>query len=492
MAARGLLYHIRNYASAGVLSAFAGLISFPIFTRSLSVEQYGILGLTMASLTLFVAMGKLGMQHAVIRFYSQIKAGNISFSLNQMHSSVFASFLFLAIVTTVIWLIMGYFVLPRFLQYENISSLFLVASGLVFVRVLMSAVNNFLRADQQSGVVGIALVMGRYAMVALVLVALLFTSLNPVKIFICFLLADILIFGFMVLKYPLAMVFKGSDFSISLVKNMAVYAVPLMVVESLGLVLRLSDRYLIEAYLGVEELGQYSASYNLVSYLDVIILLSLMQAVKPLYMQLWETKGSAETSQFLSSALHKYLVLGIPFITVFCLTSPHLLNVLASPKYAPGTVVIPFIALSYFVEGTAHFLGAGLYVAKNTRAVMFWGLLTVGVNLVLNIIFIPQYGIVGAAAVTIASLFVFVIGTGWHAFRYVSFPVRIREPLLVALIGAAAYFLVNSIDLGAEVSDFFVKGLLSAAVLLPAVLLIDREVRLWLKQQFALFRDRYI
>jgi O-antigen/teichoic acid export membrane protein len=80
-----MLSHLRNYVSAGVLTGFVGLISFPILTRNLSVAEYGIVGLVTASLTMFIAIGKMGAQHAVIRFYAQVKHGNIKYSMDQLY-----------------------------------------------------------------------------------------------------------------------------------------------------------------------------------------------------------------------------------------------------------------------------------------------------------------------------------------------------------------------------------------------------------------------
>ena len=79
----GVLRHIRNYATGGLFSALIGVATFPILTRSLSVEDYGILGLILSTLTLFVAVGKFGIQHSILRFYAEIKNRNSPFSEGQ-------------------------------------------------------------------------------------------------------------------------------------------------------------------------------------------------------------------------------------------------------------------------------------------------------------------------------------------------------------------------------------------------------------------------
>ena len=138
---------------------------------------------------------------------------------------------------------------------------------------------------------------------------------------------------------------------------MLIYGMPLMMLESLGLVMRLSDRYIIQGVLGEEALGMYSASYNLTAHLDLVILTALVQAIKPHYMQTWESEGVEKTKVFLSRGFHAYMVIGIPFITLFSLVSPHLLNFLASDKYLPGTIIIPFVAFSFSTRRWIAFSG---------------------------------------------------------------------------------------------------------------------------------------
>jgi len=490
MAAAGIVLHLRNYASAGVLSAVVGLVSFPILTRSLSVAEYGIVGLITSSLTLFIAIGKLGVQHSVIRFFAQVKNANIDFSVGQLNSTVSLVFFCFACMTTALWLVTGLFILPNVLQYENISSLFMLASVIVFVRLLGSGAMNFLRAQQRSGDVAISQSLARFLNLCFVIAVLLLSTLDPVSVISCLLVAEVLGVSYAVYQYWPDFQFKTHDVSGRLVKALLVYGLPLMILESLSLVLRLSDRYLIESILGVSELGQYSASYNFASYIDIIVLATLIQAVKPAYMQLWEQDGKARTEEFLAKGFHLFLVLGIPFITMFSITSPHVLSFLAGEKYAPGTIIIPFVAFSFLLEGAVHFLAAGLYIFKNTKILMIWSLIATVINLVLNVLLIPRFGIAGAAIVTLISYAVFMVGVSILGFRHVSFPVSMRTPVLMSLASAFVFAVVNPLSLGPDMASFLIKGFAGTSVLLLFMWLIDPMVRQWLGERTARFIRR--
>ena len=479
MAALRMVHHLRNYASAGVLSALVGLVSFPIMTRNLSVADYGIVGLVSSSITLFLAMGKLGMQHSVIRFFAQIKNANSAFTVAQINSTVSIVFLCLACIITTLFLLMGFQVLPRFLQYENISSLFLLASVIVFVRLLGSGVINFLRAQQRSADVAMAQSLARFLNLTLILAVLFMATLNPYTVVACLLIAELAGVCFAAWQYRADFHYRRTDISSELVKAMLNYGLPLMILESLSLVLRLSDRYLIEAMLGVDELGQYSASYNLTAYLDIIILASLLQAMRPAYMQIWEASGAQQTIEFLSRGFKWYIVVGIPVIVMFSIVSPYLLSFLAGPKYALGTVIIPYVALSFWVEGAMIFLGAGIYIFKNTKVLMFSSLVATIINLSLNILLIPKFGITGAAAVTVFSYTVFVVVVTFLAFRHVSFKVELRAPAIVTVASILIFALLHSMNFGSDIVNFLAKGVIGSSVLTVVIWLLEPELRDW-------------
>ena len=466
-----------------MLAALAGIITFPLLTRSLTVAEYGVLGLITSSLTLFIAVGKLGMQHAVIRYYAQIKNNNLSFSLNQMNSTVSMLFFLFASITTALWLLVGYVFLPRVSESDNISLLFLIASGIVFLRLLGSCFMNFLRAQQRSAVVGFSLILTRYLYLVLVLVIMFYSKISVAFVLIAMLIAEIIGVIFVGKKYWPDFHFNFSEITAPLGKAMLIYGMPLMMLESLGLVMRLSDRYIIQAMLGENALGMYSASYNLTAYLDLIILTAMVQAIKPYYMQLWESEGVAQTKAFLSNGFHLYIVIGIPFITLFSLVSPHLLNFLASDKYSPGTIIIPFVAFSFLLDGGMHFLAAGLYIKKNTKVLMFWGVLATLLNLGLNILVIPIHGILGAALVTIVSYLVFMLGVSFRAFDFLSFDIKIRVPLLVTLLSLLTYALLFKLNFGGDFANLMGKGVLGTIVLTTAVVLVDSRTREWVVER---------
>lgn len=483
-----ILKHIRNYASAGLLAALGGILSFPILTRNLSVEDYGLLGLITSSIAVAAALGKLGIQHSIIRFFAQVENNPESqWTSRQLYSTVFSALVFMATLATVLWLVVGTVVLPEYLKSDKIPALFVISAGVVFLRILGSGIINFLRAQQSSGVVSVSQVLHKYLHLILILFALYFEQLSTAAVILFLLFAEAVMVFYVGRKLLPKASFSSKSVSAPLIKTLVLFGLPLMAYESLSLVMRLSDRYVIEALLGSKSLGQYSASYNLTSYLDMIILSGMIQAIRPMYTEIWETSNKKATQAFLAKSFRLYVVIGVPLILAFSLVAPHLLLLLSGEKYQAGTIVIPFVAVSFLLEGAVLFLGAGLHIGKNTRVFLTWALVSAVLNIGLNILLVPYWGLIGAAVITIVSYVVFLIGTMRKSFEELPFDIDIKSITFVPALSLGIYFLIERIEIASELWLMIVNGVLSLVCFGGLLVLLDSEIRGFLFQTLSRF-----
>lgn len=100
---RHLLKHASNYTLGNGLMILAGLVSFPILTRVLRVDEYGLMSLIATALLLLVGIGKLGMQHATLRFFSEVQAGKRAVGNDAFVSTVVYGMAAVGAVITLLW-----------------------------------------------------------------------------------------------------------------------------------------------------------------------------------------------------------------------------------------------------------------------------------------------------------------------------------------------------------------------------------------------------
>ena len=66
-ALKTLAVQASHYSVASLFCVIAGLVTFPLLTRVFPVADYGIMNLVAATLTVSVALGKVGVQHSILR-----------------------------------------------------------------------------------------------------------------------------------------------------------------------------------------------------------------------------------------------------------------------------------------------------------------------------------------------------------------------------------------------------------------------------------------
>jgi O-antigen/teichoic acid export membrane protein len=470
--------HTSNYTLGSLLMVFAGLVSFPILTRVLSVAEYGLMSLVAVALTLLVALGKMGMQHATLRFYSEIQAGKRELSPPAFVSTAVLGTTAAGLAVTLLWAGVSQLLPESWWGDARVRPLMLLTAVLVLVRVFESALVNQLRAQERSGPLMVYSVLRRYAQLGVLLAVLLYVSGTVWGFYMATMageaLSALMLAVWMLRREPL----QVRLFSPPLFKVMLAFGLPMIGFELSGVVLSMGDRYIIQKLLGVQELGVYSAAVNLCEYIKGVLFASMIAAAQPMYMRLWEREGAAQTAVFVQRFLSVYLMASFLVIGVMAAVGGELLGFLASQKYRAGEVVLPWVIAGMAVESVIVITAAGLYIQKRSKTIMVLVLLSAALNLGLNFALIPYWGLVGSGVATLVSCVLLML-VGAFMGR-ATLPLAL--PWLPALkFGASALAMVGvvmQIHLGHGLLTAGVRSAVGVLIYAAFVLLLDRQTRL--------------
>jgi len=371
-----------------------GFATFPLLARHLDVGAYGLLGLMTTSATMMVAFGKLGLQHAILRFYPAAQLQREGNDLDEMHSTVFVLFAVLIVLSVIVWLFAGWMIVPMVLSGSQLSGLFPLLAVFIIFRMLSSFISSMLRSQEQSRAIGWSTMAGRFL--------------------------------YLILLYGVGLT---SGFSIAFVLTVTVLA-ECMVFACNFWAYRAFIRF---------ELGQFAASTSLVSCVDLIVIGTIAAAVKPRYNKLWERSGRAKTVSFLKQGAEIYLLLGIPLAGLFVIVGKDALVAIAGIRYMQGTVIIPYLTVIALFDGLLIFLLAGIHLKSKTSVFFFWGTVAAALNFAGNFILIPSFGLEGAVAATLLSHMVFSVGLICSAMRWLK--IEIAWPS-VAMVSFATLIVV--------------------------------------------------
>ena len=483
---RRLLVHTSHYSIASFLTAIAGLVSFPLLTRIFSVEEYGAMNLIAATVSIGVSLGKVGIQHAIIRYQSEIRAGKSPFSIAQFFSTTLIGMLGTGLVATLV-LALGAQVVPvSWLGNESLRVLFLIGAPIVVAQVIESALLNFTRADHMTTVMMKYQVAKKYVGLACVLVAVLAVSKTLAAFYWATTLtevASIALFAYVLFRrddWPRP---TRADYSRPLHAELLKFGIPMMIgYELAGIILSVGDRYVIHGKIGEESLGLYSASYNLCQYVQSVVISSIGQAVIPLYMQMWEAKGPDHTAEFISKSLRSYVLIGAPIIAGIASIGPALVPSLASDKFASGAVILPWVIAGMVVEGANPMVGAGLFIKRKTKPIMAVVISAATLNILLNLVLVPRLGIVGAAIATLVSYCISATALMLAGRRLLVVRIPWMTMLRAGLGAVVMYLALMHLVPGRKLLTVAVRVIAGAAVYGGFVALFDRDAREMLRK----------
>lgn len=488
-----LLVQASHYSLGGLAGMIAGLITFPLLTRLFTLEDYGAMNLVAATLTMSVALGKLGVQHSILRYQSEIVSGKSPFTLGQLYSTTLFGMGASALVV-MLGLSGLVHAAPGLIGAERLRLLFSIASFLILVQVLESSIVNLLRAEQRTAAMVKYTIVKKYLSLGLMLGAVLLIAPSLSWFYGAQVVAELLAL------LGLARVFFGKDskthptpreFSRPLYLGLLKFGIPMMLGHELaGIVLSVGDRYVIEGMLGPAALGLYGAAYNLCMYVQGLVIASIGAAIMPMYMRTYDEKGAEETSAFVSRSLRTYVLFAAPVIAGLGAVGSELLPSLASEKYAAAASVLPWVIAGMVCEGMNPMLGAGLFIHRRTRTIMAIVIFSAALNLGLNFVLIPHFGITGSAMATLAAY-----AANASALRWSS-----RELLPVAMpwgtiarAGAVAvfmYFACFKLYPGHRLLTVAVRVAVGAPAYLVPMILIDDDGRAFVMKVLNRLRRR--
>lgn len=473
---RRVFTHSFTYMLGNLAVMLAGFISFPLWTRLLSVSDYGIFCTVTITITFMSVFLKFGNQQAVVRYYHDYDSDDDK--RRMYYTTMILGALMMSALVTILYVVVVTALSKSVLSRE--WTWYLIIAGIGgLLAAMVGLLLNFFRASQRIKAYNIVRILRRYGGLGLSVFFVLFLSWGIYGLFI----GQIVAYGLTALLL-LYLLFKGrsynfkiSCFSFHFLRNAVTYGFPLIWLELSNNILALSDRYIILFFGGTHNVALYSAGYNVTQYGLELLYRPLWLAVVPIYLKIHSKEGREDTEKFLSRTLKYYLMAGIPIVFGLGYMGKELLTLLATSEYQSSYTVIPVISLSYLFFGTFSIVSAGIHIQKKTYILMYASLFAAAVNIGLNFLLIPSMGIMGAAVATLISYIILISIVGHYAGKFVTIKIPTGAILKSSALSALMILVIRNYSSDTLVVDTFVKIVLGAAFYSAGLLLIDSDLR---------------
>lgn len=385
----------------GVLGGVQGIIFLPIITKMLGVQNYGIWVQVQITMSLLAPLTFFGLGEALGRFLPGEK------DLRKIQEGIYSSLVFVLAVNVAVALFLVIFSgsLVIFFSFESVFikllSLIIIFESASAI-LLMAVISR--REVERYFFFAVSKMFGETVLV----VSAILLGYGLLGAVLAFLLIRIIIF-LMVLFYVIKKYgIKLPDFS--LLKLYMRFGLPTVISSiSYGAVTS-ADRYVIGFFLGILFVGYYAPAYSLGMLLLFFILpiVSILSIVLPKF---FDENDLDTVKNYLSYSLKYFLLIMIPAVFGLSVLARQLLIIFSTKEIAANAhAVVPFIAASMLLYGVTMFFFIILNLAKKTKIIAMIWTVTALLNIVLNLVFTPIFGIMSAAIITLISyIFAFML-----------------------------------------------------------------------------------
>lgn len=393
------------YTICSVLQKGISFIVVPIFTRTLSTEQYGIYSIyqSIQSVVTIIVTFNLGAApfNVCAKKCTSKQRGGMAVSL--MGLSVL-----LGIVGYIIWIAIN---VVSCNGLNNVLGLADNLVGLMFLQIIVGALTGIWSADMRY----------TFAYRPLIIYTLLLSALNPITSLVAFQLfeasAKVRIVSVVILE-----VILGTSVCIKFIlenikeisrkwwKFATVFSIPLIPHYLSMTVLSQANRIMIGAMIGNTAAAIYSVAFN-VGIIINFFTTSINSAFIPF---VYESMNEKKYDAIKRASEGLLLFVGIMVVGVVAL-APEIMKILAPIEYYEAIWIIPPVALSsFFIFAYSLFANIEFYFEKN-KYVMVASCIGAILNIILNVIFLPIFGYLVAGYIT---LFCYILFTVAHYLFY--------------------------------------------------------------------------
>lgn len=416
------------YGVAAVLARFAGFLLLPIYARVLAADEIGAVDLIALALALAQVTVALEVSQGFSRFFAE-RTDEAGRSRLAATATAFTVIAYTAFV--LVGLIGAQFFADVLLGGKYVDAV-RVAVGTAWFAGLLQLVLNQLRYQLRPRAYASINVLSILVSAAAAILFVVGFKLGPTGV-----LAGQLIGAAVALAVALR--FTGGIARPSLhlpdLGEMLRFSLPL-VPSSLGVIVLISiDRVVINQSLSLGDVGVFGVAYR-IAQLTSIVMLGVQLALTPLIYQRYLDPA---TPAALARIFRLFAAGAIMLWMGLAAFAPLIVQVLATDRYLPAVPLVPFLAGAVILSA-AQVFAPGLSLAMRTSTIAAINIGGAVLNTVLNVLLVPRFGLVAAAASTlISTIMVFALNAalGQRSYRVPFAWAKIGGALAVAVVLAA-------------------------------------------------------
>jgi O-antigen/teichoic acid export membrane protein len=461
------------YGVSAAALQIVGVITLPVFARTFTPSEYGVLEIATAALAAMLVIADLGMASASQRSYFDYSDEEVHERRAVIATALATSLATASLVAAVLILfrepIAGWLLHSR----DEGDVVALVALCLP-VAILALLLREVMRLRFMPWLYSLSSIAGAVVAAALGigLVVAADTGVEGVLIGVLAGHAVSVLVGI-----PATARHVGRRLSRAELRVMLAYGLPLLPAAAAMWGLAFVDRVLLSRLADLDDVGQYAVGARFAAVL-ILVVTAFGLAYTPYMLSMYAEDREVE-KQVRGRTL-TYLAIVLTAISLMLALFAREIATIVAPDFTQAYEVVGILCLGVSVFGISTVAMAGISLVRKTGYYAAFSLTALAVNVGLCFALIPPLGAVGAALAA-AGAYALLTALYYHrSQRLYPTPYEPRKVIAVLVLGAALVPL-GLLPLGPEFVALKVSGLIAFAVALFAVRVVGRPELMELK-----------
>ncbi len=384
------------YGLSTILGRFLNFLLVPFYTNVLLPGDYGVVAYVYSLIAFVNVLYAYGMESAYFKYASTLERGNTKENFSTpFWSMVATSAAFSGLIALSAAPIAGLMHLPG----QFVKVIYYTAGILAFDAIAIVPFGA-LRLERKSRHFAAIKFFNILITVVLNIVLLLVFHRGVEGIFLSSLAASVVTFLLLLPTIRRNLVFTVDR---TLWRALLLFGLPGVPAGLAAMTMQVIDRPILRSMTSDSVVGIYQANYRLGIFMMLVVQM-FDYAWRPFYF----TTAKEPNAKEIFARVLTYMVLlmsGIFIVLTFFIqdivTISFFGHSIIAPAYWEGLSVIPVVLMGYVFLGISTNLSAGLFIEKKTKLVPVSTFIGACVNVAVNLLLIPRFGMMGAAWATL-------------------------------------------------------------------------------------------
>lgn len=391
-----MIFGIGNFTTK-----FIYFFLMPIYTLSLTPEEYGLADLLNNLLYLLMPILTLCISDAVFRF------------VLDKNSNTFLVFLCGKRILTFTYIIAFFITLVIYLFFSiKYVWLFLL---LFISESLKTFFAQYLRGLGCVRTFAINGILGAFFLLLSTYIFLHIYRLGVNGYLSSFIIANVISILFLIRKFHESLYISDKLSSPDLLKSMLRYCIPLIPNMLSWWITNISSRYIIVAYCGLGMAGLFAGASKIPTLINV---------GTSVFQQSWQYASVKEYQEsnelmFYTRVFRYYSLFMIFLGNIVLVILPYISKFILKGEFYKAWTYTPLLIFSAILGGYSIFFGTFYAVVKANRNAMYSTMLGAFINLFFSFIFVPIWGVIGALIANVMSYLGIVMMRIYDSRKYV-------------------------------------------------------------------------